>query len=484
MRQEFIELINARENNLKNINVQIPKGKITIFTGVSGSGKSSIVFDTIAQEAGRQLNETFSSFARQFLPKYSRPEVDEINNLSTAIVVDQKRLGGNARSTLGTATDINSLMRLLFSRFAEPALGYANAYSFNDPSGMCPKCEGIGKIITLNTDAALDMEKSLNEGAILLSGFAPGTWQWKAYAESGFFDKDKKLKDYTKEEFDQLVYAEPQKVKLNYMGNEMNATYQGIAVKFMQQNVNREKETTKAAAKKLKDYAITCTCPSCEGTRYNKKVMSSKINGYSIYDLTAMQLDELMKILMEIDEPNAKPIIAGIVERLKSLCDIGLSYLTLTRETPTLSGGESQRVKMVKYLSSNLTGLMYIFDEPSTGLHPRDVYRLNELLVKLRDKGNTVLVVEHDPDVIQIADYIIDVGPNAGSGGGNIMYSGSYQGLLSSDTLTAKYLSSKTEINAKPRSVSDFLESRKSSLHNLKNVSLRIQKEFSLLLLE
>lgn len=476
MRQEFIELINARENNLKNINVQIPKGKITIFTGVSGSGKSSIVFDTIAQEAGRQLNETFSSFARQFLPKYSRPEVDEINNLSTAIVVDQKRLGGNARSTLGTATDINSLMRLLFSRFAEPALGYANAYSFNDPSGMCPKCEGIGKIITLNTDAALDMEKSLNEGAILLSGFAPGTWQWKAYAESGFFDKDKKLKDYTKEEFDQLVYAEPQKVKLNYMGNEMNATYQGIAVKFMQQNVNREKETTKAAAKKLKDYTITCTCPSCEGTRYNKKVMSSKINGYSIYDLTAMQLDELMKILMEIDEPNAKPIIAGIVERLKSLCDIGLSYLTLTRETPTLSGGESQRVKMVKYLSSNLTGLMYIFDEPSTGLHPRDVYRLNELLVKLRDKGNTVLVVEHDPDVIQIADYIIDVGPNAGSGGGNIMYSGSYQGLLTSDTLTAKYLSSKTEINAKPRSVSDFLESRKSSLHNLKNVSLRIPK--------
>ncbi|NYV68665.1 excinuclease ABC subunit UvrA [Bacillus sp. Gen3] len=476
MKQEFIELINARENNLKNIDVQIPKGKITIFTGVSGSGKSSIVFDTIAQEAGRQLNETFSSFARQFLPKYSRPEVDEINNLSTAIVVDQKRLGGNARSTLGTATDINSLMRLLFSRFAEPALGYANAYSFNDPSGMCPKCEGIGKIITLNTNAALDMEKSLNEGAILLSGFAPGTWQWKAYAESGFFDKDKKLKDYTKEEFDQLVYAEPQKVKLNYMGNEMNATYQGIAVKFMQQNVNKEKETTKATAKKLKDYTITCTCPSCEGTRYNKKVMSSKINGYSIYDLTAMQLDELMKILMEIDEPNAKPILAGIVERLKNLCDIGLSYLTLTRETPTLSGGESQRVKMVKYLSSNLTGLMYIFDEPSTGLHPRDVYRLNELLVKLRDKGNTVLVVEHDPDVIQIADYIIDVGPNAGSGGGEIMYSGSYQGLLSSDTLTARYLSSKTEINAKPRPVSDFLESRKSSLHNLKNVSLRIPK--------
>lgn len=474
MKQEFIEIVNGRENNLKNIHLEIPKGKITIFTGVSGSGKSSIVFDTIAQEAGRQLNETFSSFARQFLPKYSRPEADEIHNLSTAIVVDQKRLGGNARSTLGTATDIQPLMRLLFSRFAQPQIGYANAYSFNDPSGMCPKCEGIGKIITLNTDAALDKEKSLNEGAILLSGFAPGTWQWKAYAESGFFDNDKKIKDYTKEEFDKLIYAEPQKVKVNYMDNEMNATYEGLAVKFMRLNVNREKETTKAAEKKLKDYTTTKTCPTCDGTRYNEKVLSSKINGYSIYDLTSMQLDQLIDVLPQIAEPNAKPIVDNMIERLKNLCDIGLSYLTLTRETPTLSGGESQRVKMVKYLSSNLTGLMYIFDEPSTGLHPRDVYRLNELLVKLRDKGNTVLVVEHDPDVIQIADHIIDVGPHAGAGGGNIMYSGSYEGLLSSDTLTAKYLSSKTELNSNPRPVSEFIESKKSSLHNLKNVSLRV----------
>ncbi|MCH1624412.1 ATP-binding cassette domain-containing protein [Ferdinandcohnia quinoae] len=474
MTQEYIELINARENNLKHVNLQIPKGKITIFTGVSGSGKSSIVFDTIAQEAGRQLNETFSSFARQFLPKYSRPEADEINNLSTAIVVDQKRLGGNARSTLGTATDINPLMRLLFSRFAEPQIGYTNAYSFNDPIGMCPKCEGLGKIITLNTDAAIDMDKSLNEGAILLSGFGPGTWQWKAYAESGFFDNDKKIKDYTKEEFDKLVYAEQEKVKVDYMGKEMNTTYEGLAVKFMRQNVNREKDTTKAAAKKLKDYTTTRTCPSCEGTRYNEKVMSSTYKGYSIYDLTSIQLDELIEVLQKIDEPNAKPIIDGIVERLKNLCEIGLGYLTLTRETPTLSGGESQRVKMVKYLSSNLTGLMYIFDEPSTGLHPRDVYRLNELLVKLRDKGNTILVVEHDPDVIQIADHIIDVGPKAGARGGNIMYSGSYEGLLASDTLTGNYLNRKSERKAKPRPVSDFLVSRKSSLHNLKDESLRI----------
>ena len=474
MKQEYIEVINGRENNLKNIHVQIPRGKITIFTGVSGSGKSSIVFDTIAQEAGRQLNETFSSFARQFLPKYSRPEADEINNLSTAIIVDQKRLGGNARSTLGTITDINPLLRLLFSRFAQPQLGSSNAYSFNDTIGMCPNCEGIGRTITINLDAALDKEKSLNEGAILLPGFGPGTWQWKAYAESGFFDNDKKIKDYTKEEFEKLIYAEEEKIVLNYMNGEINTTYVGLAVRFMNQNVKRDKDTSKATEKKLKEFTTTGRCPSCQGTRYNEEVMSSKIKGYSIYDLTAMQLDELRDVLLQIDEQNAKPIVDGIVARVKNLCDIGLSYLTLTRETPTLSGGESQRVKMVKYLSSNLTGLLYIFDEPSTGLHPRDVYRLNELLVNLRDKGNTVLVVEHDPDVIQIADHIIDVGPHAGARGGNIMFSGSYQGLLSSDTLTAQYLNKKAEIKENPRSVNEFLESKKSSLHNLKNVSLRV----------
>ena len=474
MKQEFIEVINGRENNLKNIHVQIPRGKITIFTGVSGSGKSSIVFDTIAQEAGRQLNETFSSFARQFLPKYSRPEADEINNLSTAIIVDQKRLGGNARSTLGTVTDINPLLRLLFSRFAQPQLGSSNAYSFNDTIGMCPNCEGIGRTITLNLDAALNKEKTLNEGAILLPGFGPGTWQWKAYAESGFFDNDKKIKDYTKAEFEKLIYAEEEKIVLSYMNGEINTTYVGLAVRFMKQNVNRDKDTTKAAEKKLKEFTTTGTCPSCQGTRYNERVMSSKIKGYSIYDLTVMQLDELKDVLLQIGEQNAKPIVDGIVARVINLCDIGLSYLTLARETPTLSGGESQRVKMVKYLSSNLTGLMYIFDEPSTGLHPRDVYRLNELLVKLRDKGNTVLVVEHDPDVIHIADHIIDVGPHAGAGGGNIMFSGSYQGLLLSETLTAQYLNKKAEIKENPRSVNEFLESQKSSLHNLKNVSLRV----------
>ncbi|WP_150275280.1 ATP-binding cassette domain-containing protein [Paenibacillus tepidiphilus] len=476
MKQEYIEIVNARENNLKNVSLQIPKGQITIFTGVSGSGKSSIVFDTVAQEAGRQLNETYSSFVRLFLPRYSRPEADEINNLSTAVVVDQKRLGGNARSTLGTATDINPLLRLLYSRFAEPHLGYGNAYSFNDPAGMCPECEGIGQTITLNTEAALDMSKSLNEGAIQLPGHAPGTYYWKTYGDSGFFDNDKPIKDYTPNELKKLVYAQPQKVALTHMNTDFNATYEGLAVRFMRTNVQREKDSTKSSAKILKNFTTACECPACGGTRYNAKVLSSVINGYNIHELTAMEIDELIAVLRDWNMPAAKPLIDGVLERLGNLCDIGLSYMSLTRETPSLSGGESQRVKMVKYLSSNLTGLMYIFDEPSTGLHPRDVHLLNELLVKLRDKGNTVLVVEHDPDVIRIADHVIDVGPKAGSGGGQILYSGSYDGLLTSGTLTAEYLSRSVQMNQQPRPAGEFLESRRSSLHNLKNIGLRVPK--------
>jgi len=473
---EFIEIVNARGNNLKNVSVNVPKGKITIFTGVSGSGKSSLVFDTIAQEAGRQLNETYSSFVRLFLPRYSRPEADEIRNLSTAIVVDQKRLGGNARSTLGTVTDINALLRLLYSRFAKPHLGYGNAYSFNDPLGMCPTCEGIGRTIALNVEAALDRDKSLNEGAILLPGFSPGTWQWKAYAESGFFDNDKKIRDYSEEEMHALVHAEPRKVAVSYQDNEFQTTYEGLAVKFMRLNVNTEKETSKAGAKKMETFTTTVTCPACGGKRYNEQVLSSKIGGYSLYDLTDMQLDELAGVVAELDVPHGKPILDGVLDRVRNLCEIGLGYMSLTRETPTLSGGESQRVKMVKQLSSSLTGMLYIFDEPSTGLHPRDVYRLNALLTKLRDKGNTVLVVEHDPDVIRVADHVVDVGPKAGSGGGTVMYSGSYEGLLSSGTLTARYLSREVVLNASPRPATEFMESRRSSLHNLKNVSLRIPK--------
>lgn len=396
---EYIEIIHARENNLKNVSLNIPKNKITIFTGVSSSGKSSIVFDTIAQEAGRQLNETYDSFTRLFLPKYSRPDVDEINNSATTIVVNQKKIGGSARSTLGTITDINALFRVLFLRFATPSLGYANAYSFNDPSGMCPVCQGIGKTITLDVEKAVNHELSLNEGAILLPGFTVGSWYWKLHAETGLFDPDKKIKEYTPEEYQLLMYAEAQKITTAETG-DMNVTYEGIVTRFMRTTIHTEKETSKRTAKVMEEFTVMQACPTCKGKRYNAEVLASTIDNYTIYDVTSVQLTELIEILKKIDNESRHPIIVGIQKRVQDLIDIGLGYMDLCRETNSLSGGESQRVKMVKQLASSLTNMIYIFDEPSTGLHPRDVYRLNDLLRKIRDAGNTVLVVEHDPDVI------------------------------------------------------------------------------------
>lgn len=475
MEHEYIEIVGARANNLKNISLMIPKKKITIFTGVSGSGKSSIVFETIAQEAGRQLNETFSKFVQGFLPKYGHPEVDAIENLSLAIIVDQKRIGGNSRSTLGTITDINPLLRLLFSRIGKPHVGPSSYFSFNDPNGMCKTCEGIGRIVTLDMDKALDKEKSLNEGAILLPGYKPGSWQWKGYAATGFFDCDKKIKDYTEEEYDKLVYCKP--IKLNSTVMEgINTTYAGLAEKFIMQYIKTEYEKSEASQKKISGFTMEQQCPDCGGKRYNENVLSSKLQGYSIAELTALQVDELLMLIQQIKEESVKPIIVNLTERLNDLIQIGLDYVSLDRETSTLSGGESQRVKMVKHLTSSLTDVMYIFDEPSIGLHPRDVHRLNELLVKLRDKGNTVIVVEHDPDVIKVADYIVDVGPKAGTKGGNITFEGSYENLLKSDTLTGEYIGRSLPINNSPRLSKEFLETKKSSLHNLKNVSLRIPK--------
>ncbi|WP_033165656.1 excinuclease ABC subunit UvrA [Clostridium sp. KNHs205] len=475
MEYEYIEIVGARANNLKNISLKIPKKKITIFTGVSGSGKSSIVFETIAQEAGRQLNETFSKFVQGFLPKYGHPEVDAIENLSLAIIVDQKRIGGNSRSTLGTITDINPLLRLLFSRIGKPHIGPSSYFSFNDPNGMCKTCEGIGRIVTLDMDKALDKEKSLNEGAILLPGYKPGSWQWKGYAATGFFDCDKKIKDYTEKEYDKLVYCKP--IKLNSTVMEgINTTYAGLAEKFIMQYVKTEYEKSEASQKKISGFTMEQQCPDCGGKRYNENVLSAKIQGYSIAELTALQVDELLKVIQQIKEESVKPIIVNLTERLNDLIQIGLDYVSLDRETSTLSGGESQRVKMVKHLTSSLTDVMYIFDEPSIGLHPRDVHRLNELLVKLRDKGNTVIVVEHDPDVIKVADYIVDVGPKAGTKGGNITFEGSYENLLKSDTLTGEYIGRSLPIKSSPRLSKEFLETKKSSLHNLKNVSLKIPK--------
>lgn len=475
MEQDYIEIVGARANNLKNICLKIPKKKITIFTGVSGSGKSSIVFDTIAQEAGRQLNETFSKFIQGFLPKYGHPDVDLIANLSLAIIVDQKRIGGNSRSTLGTITDINPLLRLLFSRMGQPHIGPSHYFSFNDPNGMCKTCEGIGRIVTLDLDKALDKEKSLNEGAILLPGYKPGTWQWKMYASSGFFDPDKKIKNYSEEEYDKLVYCKPEKIK-SAVVEGMNTTYAGLVERFIMQNIKTEYEKSEASQKKIAPFTTEEQCFDCGGRRYNESILSSKIMGYSIADLTAMQVDELLELIRKIDDKNVKPIIKNLTERLTDLIGIGLDYVSLDRETSTLSGGESQRVKMVKHLTSSLTDAIYIFDEPSIGLHPRDVHRLNELLIKLRDKGNTVIVVEHDPDVIKVADYIVDVGPKAGTKGGRIMFEGSFEGLLKAKTLTGEYIERSLPIKGNPRTSNDFYETKKSSLHNLKNVSLRIPK--------
>ncbi len=475
MEQEYIRIVGARENNLKNVTLEIPKRKITIFTGVSGSGKSSIVFDTLAQEAGRQLNETFRNIVRMFLPRYNQPEADAIENLSTAIVVDQKRLGGTSRSTLGTITDINTFLRLLFSRFAQPHIGYANSFSFNDPAGMCKECEGIGRVTTLDVGKALDPNKSLNEGAILLPGFTVGTWQWKMYAGRGLFDNDKKVRDYTPEEYHRLVYAPPEKMAMQFLDGEMNSQYEGLVPRFLRQNVKTNYEKAEATQKKIEAFTTVCTCPECGGKRLNPRALTPTLQGCTIHDFTCMPLEELVAALRSVDA-HAAPIVQSILLRVQNLIDIGLDYVTLDRETSTLSGGESQRVKMVKQLSSSLTDVMYIFDEPSIGLHARDVHRLNELLLKLRDKGNTVIVVEHDPDVIQIADHIVDVGPRAGTQGGQVVYEGSYPGLLTSGTLTGQCLGTGLPLKQKPRPVEDFYESSVSSLHNLQNVSLRVPK--------
>ena len=475
MEQEYIIITGARENNLKNISLKIPKRKITIFTGVSGSGKSSVVFDTIAQEASRQLNENFSKFIQGFLPKYGHPDADSIEHLSMPIVVDQSRIGGNSRSTLGTITDINPLIRLLFSRIGSPHIGPAWNFSFNDPHGMCKTCEGIGRLVTLDVNKAIDREKSLNEGAILMPGYSVGTWQWKQYAGSGFFDNDKPIKDYTEEEYDKLIFGQPEKLD-SLLVDGISSTYEGIVVRFNRQYIKTDNEMSQTTQKKIAPFLTEMKCYDCHGSRYNPEVLACKILGYNIAEMTAMQVNDLLALIQKIDYKEVAPTVASLCERLGDLIGIGLDYISLDRETSTLSGGESQRVKMVRHLTGSLVDVMYIFDEPSIGLHPRDVHRLNDLLVKLRDKGNTVIVVEHDPDVIKVADHIIDVGPKAGMDGGNIMFEGGYTELLQSDTLTGRHIGKKLPFKAKPRESREYYETSRSSLHNLKNVSLRIPK--------
>ena len=466
MPQEYIEIHGARENNLKNVSLRVPKRKITIFTGVSGSGKSSIVFDTIATEAQRQLYETFSMFVRNFLPRYAQPQADSIENLDMAIVVDQKRLGGGSHSTVGTITDIYTVLRLLFSRVGKPFVGYSNVFSFNDPQGMCPECSGLGRKLQPIVEKFYDPSKSLREGAIQGPVFDDSI-----YMASGFFDNDKKLSEFTKQEMGLLLYGQEQKFKID----KMNRTYLGVITGFTRSYIERDLKTrSERTQEKIAQYLTEGPCPACKGARLNKAVLNCKINGYNIVELSSMEVGDLIGVIKGVRDAVTKPMVDSLVERLQNVIDIGLAYLTLNRETATLSGGESQRVKIVKHLSSSLMNVIYIFDEPSIGLHPRDVHRLNELLQKLRDKGNTVLVVEHDPDVIKVADHIVDVGPHAGSQGGEIVYEGTYAGLLQADTLTGLFMKQAMPIKKEFRQAKKHLKLSKVSVNNLKNVSANI----------
>lgn len=473
--QEYIVISAARENNLQNVSLRIPKRKITIFTGVSGSGKSSIVFDTIAAESTRLLNENFSMFVRTFLPKYPQPDADAIENLSMAVIVDQKRLGGGSHSTMGTITDISPILRLLFSRVGQPYVGGANMFSFNDPQGMCPECNGIGRSLCVDMSKAVDMSKSLNEGAIMLPGYSVNGWEWNMLVQSGSFDPDRKLCDYSTEDLDLLLYGKARKVKMDFAGKATNITVEGVIEKFNNKYIKQDLKTkSERTQQSVAPYISEGPCTSCHGARLSQAALGCRINGHNIAELSSMEVGTLIRAIREIDDAAAASMVKSLTERLQHLVDIGLDYLTLDRETDTLSGGESQRVKMVKHLSGSLVDVTYIFDEPSVGLHPRDVHRLNELLQKLRDKGNTVLVVEHDPDVIKVADHIVDVGPYAGSRGGTIVYEGTYPGLLESGTLTGTHMKRPLQLKSDCRQPSGKLSIKNANLHNLQNVSVDI----------
>lgn len=468
----------ARENNLKDVSVKIPKKKITVFTGVSGSGKTSLVFDTIAAESQRLLNETYDSFIRHRLQQYGKPAVDNLENLSVAIIVNQKKIEGNARSTVGTITDIYSLLRLLFSRIGKPFVGHSTLFSFNNPQGMCTCCEGLGKTNAVDLDELIDKEKSLNEGAIRYPSFEVGGWRWTRYVYSGLFDNDKKIKDYSPEEWHNLVYAND--LKLNNPDPRFPKTgiYEGILPRFERSFFKKESKETKGKnEKRYKEVVKQGICPQCNGARLNAEVLSCKIKEKNIAECCNMQIDELIDFIKTLDEPSVTPLLNAIEKNLQNLLAIGLGYLTLGRETASLSGGESQRIKLVRHLGSSLTDLTYIFDEPSVGLHPHDVQRLNKLLIELRDKGNTILIIEHDPDVIAIADHIVDMGPGAGNKGGYIVFEGDLEGLKKSGSITGDYLKQEHKFKSIHRSAHGYLSLKNISLHNLKNVSVQIPKE-------
>jgi excinuclease UvrABC ATPase subunit len=474
--RQFIEVRGARENNLKDVSLDIPKGQITVFTGVSGSGKSSLVFDTIAAEAQRQLNETFTAFVQGFLPSYGQPDIDSIAGLNAPIIIDQKRVGGGARSTVGTYTDIAPLLRLLFSRAGRPHAGPAYAFSFNTPQGMCPECEGLGKTTQIDLDRLLDRSKSLNEGAILHPEFKVGKWMWKMYPLSGLFDPDKPIKDYTEEELQAFLYGVPDH---RVSWGEFGSKYEGLVERLDRMYISG-KFAKDASAMSDRNRAIfeqftsTQTCPLCRGGRLNQAALESRIAGRNIAELNDLEATELIAFLGGLDDPVATRVTGRLIERLGHLVEIGLGYLSLGRETVTLSGGESQRIKMIRHLGNSLTDMLYILDEPSVGLHARDVARLTGLLRKLRDKGNTVLIVEHDPDVMAIADWLVDIGPRAGSHGGEVVFAGRFDALREADTLTGRALREHLPIKECPRQPTGWLTIEGATLHNLKGVTVNI----------
>ncbi|GAA1982589.1 excinuclease ABC subunit UvrA [Catenulispora subtropica] len=494
---DLIRVHGARVNNLKDVSIEIPKRRLTVFTGVSGSGKSSLVFGTIAAESQRLINETYSAFVQGFMPTLARPEVDVLDGLTTAILVDQQRMGGDPRSTVGTATDANAMLRILFSRLGRPHIGSAKAFSFNVASisgagavtlekggqtvrekrsfsvvgGMCPRCEGRGSVSDIDLAELYDPGKSINEGAISVPGYSGGGWNSRLYAESGFYDPDKPISEFTKKELHDFLHREPTRMKIA----GINMTYEGLIPRIQKSMLSKDRESLQPHIRAFVDRAVTFTvCPDCDGTRLTALARSSTIGGVSIADACAMQISDLADWIRGLDEPSVAPLLAALSRTLDSFVEIGLGYLALDRPASTLSGGEAQRVKMIRHLGSSLTDVTYVFDEPTVGLHPHDIQRMNELLLRLRDKGNTVLVVEHKPEMIAIADHVVDLGPGAGAGGGSVCFQGPVSALRGSDTVTGRHLDDRAALKDEVRKPTGTLPIRGASTNNLRDVDVDI----------
>jgi excinuclease UvrABC ATPase subunit len=495
---DLLRVQGARVNNLKDVSVELPKRRLTVFTGVSGSGKSSLVFGTIAAESQRLINETYSAFVQGFMPTLTRPEVDVLDGLTTAIIVDQERMGANPRSTVGTATDANAMLRILFSRLGKPHIGSPNAYSFNVPSvkasgaitiergagktktekasftrlgGMCPRCEGMGSVTDFDLSALFDDGLSLNEGALTIPGYSMDGWYGRIFRGCGFFDPDKPIRKYNKRELHDLLHKEPTKVKVD----GINLTYAGLIPQIQKSFLTKDVDGLQPHIRAFVERAVTfTTCPECDGTRLSKEARSSKIKGKNIADVCSMQISDLADWARGLDEPSVAPLLTGLQHLLDSFAEIGLGYLSLDRPSGTLSGGEAQRTKMIRHLGSSLTDVTYVFDEPTIGLHPHDIERMNDLLLQLRDKGNTVLVVEHKPETIAIAEHVVDLGPGAGAEGGSVCFEGTVAGLRASDTTTGRHLDDRATLKESVRSSSGTLEIRGASTHNLQDVDVDI----------